>query len=73
MPTVSSTHTVGHAQRDGRRYVTEAHTDNTGTVFAVEYLAAVGTDYVAVRDARATAISDQLAEAEARALADDGA
>ncbi len=73
MPIISSTHTVGHAQRDGRRYVRESHTDNTGAVFLAEYLADQGTDYVAVRDARAASISDQLAEAEAQALADDGA
>ncbi len=42
MPIVTSTHTVGHAQQDGRRYVTEAHTDGTGEVYRVEYLAAVG-------------------------------
>lgn len=72
MPIVSSTHTVGHAQVDGRRYVVETHTDSEGVVHSAEYLAAVGTDYAAVRDARAVQIADQLAEAEAQALADDG-
>lgn len=51
MPIVSSTHVVGHEQVDGRRYVTESHTDSEGVVHRVEYLAAVGTDYVAVREA----------------------
>lgn len=73
MPIVSSTHTVGHAQRDGRRYVVESHTDDAGVVHRVEYLATVGTDYAIVRDARAAQISEQLAEAEAQALIDDGA
>jgi len=72
MSIVTSTHAVGHAQVDGRRYITEAHTDSDGVVHQAEYLAAVGTDYVAVRNARATQIADQLAEAEAQALADDG-
>jgi len=73
MPIVSSTHTVGHPQVDGRRYVTEVHTDSDGVVHRVEYLASVGADYVAVRDARAVQIADQLAEAEAQALLNDGA
>lgn len=72
MPIVSSTHIAGHEQIDGRRYVTETHTDSGGGVHRVEYLAAVGLNYVAVRDARAVRIADQLAEAEAQALADDG-
>lgn len=72
MPIVSSTHTVGPAQADGRCYVTEVHTDSAGGVCQVEYLASIGTDYVAVRAARAAQIADSLAEAEAQALADDG-
>lgn len=72
MPIVSSTHTAGHAQADGRRYVTETHTDSDGGVHVAEYLAAVDADYVAIRDARALVIAEQLAEAEAQALADDG-
>ena len=32
MSIVSSSYTVGHAQRDGRRYVTERHTDDDGGV-----------------------------------------
>lgn len=67
MSIVSSTHTLGHAQADGRRYVIEQHTDSMGAEYTVSYLAAVGTDYVAVRDARAVVIADQLAEAEALA------
>lgn len=68
MPIVSSTHTVGQAQADGRRYVTEQHTDDLGAVLLVEYLAAQDADYVAIRTARATQISDQMAEEEATEL-----
>lgn len=75
MPIVSSTHSVGptHQAGDGRHYVTEAHTDGVGEVHRAEYLAAAGTDYVAVRNARALVIAEQLAEAEAKALANDAA
>lgn len=65
MPIVSSTHVVGHAQADGRRYVVESHTDDIGAVLTVEYLAPVDADHVAIRDGRAAAINEQLAEAEA--------
>ncbi len=73
MPIVSSTHTVGHAQIDGRRYVAEFHTDDIGAVLRIEYLAVDGTNYVAVRDARVPIINTELAEAEARALIGSGA
>lgn len=72
MPITASTHTVGHPQVDGRRYVTEQHTDSAGGVHVVEYLAAVGTDYAAVRDARAAQISEALAETEFQALLSAG-
>lgn len=68
MAIVSSTHTVGHLQVDGRRYVTEAHTDSVGTVHRREYLAPAAADYVAIRDAWAVALASALAEAEASAL-----
>lgn len=68
MPIVSSTHVVGHAQVDGRRYVTETHTDELGASIVVEYLAPLGADYVAIRTARAAAKDEALAEAEANAL-----
>ena len=73
MPIVSSAHTVGHSQVDGRKYVTESHTDDAGVVHRVEYLAVVNADYVAIRDARAVQINEQLAEAEAQSLLNDGA
>lgn len=64
---------VGHAQADGRRYVTESHADDLGAVLLVEYLAPNGADYVAIRTARAAQINDALAEAEAQALINGGA
>lgn len=65
MPIVSSTYRIdGHAQADGRRYVIEDHTDSTGVVHRVEYLAASGTDYQSVADARAIAIAEALVAAE---------
>lgn len=68
MSIVTSTHAVGTAQKNGRAYVTETHTDHLGGVHRVEYLAAVGADYVAIRTARAAQIAVHLAEAEASAL-----
>lgn len=65
---VSSTHVVGPAQVDGRHYVTETHTDHLGEAYALEYLAPVGADYIAIRTARAASLEVQLAEAEADAL-----
>ena len=63
-----STFVVGHAEADGRRYVAETHTDHTGAVYSMEYLAPVGADYAAIAVARATALAAQLAEDEAAAL-----
>lgn len=68
MPIVTSTHTAGHAQVDGRRYVTEWHTDDLGAVITLEYLAAADADHAAIRTARAAQINDALAEAEATEL-----
>lgn len=73
MPIVARTHKVGHPQRDGRCYVIEEHQDSAGGVHIVEYLAPVGTDYAAVRDARSPGVADHLAEAEAQALAGNAA
>jgi hypothetical protein len=41
------------------------HTDNLGSVHFVQYLAEVGTDYVAVRNARIALLDESLAETEA--------
>ena len=75
MPIVSSTNTIdAHAQQGGGRYVIERHTDDVGKVYQVgPYLAPEGFDTTARLASRAAQISDQLAEAEAQALIDDGA
>lgn len=74
MPIVSSATTIdAHTQQGGGRYVIERHTDQDGNVYQVgPYLAPAGFDVDARLSARATEINDQLAEAEAKALADDG-
>lgn len=64
--------TVGHAQKDGRRYVLEVHTDGQGEFARLEYLAAPGTDYEAVATAREPVLIEGLAEQEARDTVDQG-
>lgn len=72
MSIVSSTHTLGTVQRDGRRWVVEDHVDQVAKHYLVEYLAAAGADYVAIRAARAAVISQLLIDQEiAAALALD--
>lgn len=44
MTVVSSIANAEAPQRDGRRYVFEAHTDHTGRVFGVPWLAGAGVD-----------------------------
>ncbi len=68
----SSTFSLAPVEIDGRRYVTELHTDITGTVHRREYLAPIGADYNAIMLARAAQIDAQLAEAEADALVTNG-
>lgn len=65
MAIVLSTHAVGHAQNDGRRYVTEAHTDSNGGVHVREYLASSGANYTTIRNTYAAMLEQWLAEAEA--------
>jgi hypothetical protein len=64
MPIVESSFAVGHAQRDGRRYVTERHTDHLGRVHEREYLAAPDTDHAALLAAHAATLQQQLREDE---------
>jgi hypothetical protein len=64
MSIVSSVHSVGHAQADGRAYVIEVHTDHVGGVHRFEYLAAIGANYAAIRDARVPEIEARLANEE---------
>jgi hypothetical protein len=75
MPIVSSTFTEdAHTQKDGGRYVVERHTDDAGKVYQVgPWLAPAGFDVQARVSSRATENSNQLAEAEAQALLNDGA
>ena len=67
MAIVSSSHTLGTVQVDGRRYVREDHVDEFARHHLVEYLAAIGADYVAIRTARAAAIGLRLISAEIEA------
>lgn len=66
---VSSVVTVdGHTQVDGRRYVTETHTDSNGAVYVIEYLSAVGADTAAIAAARADQIIADQTQAELDAV-----
>lgn len=65
MPIVSSTYTEGPTQQDGRRYVTERHTDDAGQVYTYEWLGA--QDATQVVQARAASLDTQLAERAAAA------
>lgn len=60
MAIVSSSHTLGTVQANGRRYVREDHVDQLARHYLIEYLAAIGADYVAIRTARAVQLSAQL-------------
>lgn len=64
MAIVSSTFIVGHAQADGRRYVTERHTDDSGGVHEREYLAPVGADHAAIAGGYAVQLAEALAVGE---------
>lgn len=74
MAIVSSAYVTGPAQRDGRRYVTETHTDSAGGKHLRAYLAAVGADHQAIANARAALVSEEIAQSEFMAVLDsDGA
>lgn len=64
MSIVSSVRTVAPAQKDGRSWVHEVHTDNIGLTYVADYLAAVGANYDAIMSARATALALQIEIAE---------
>lgn len=63
---VSSTFILGHAQRNGARYVTETHTWDSGLPpTVIEYGPVPDTvDHQAVADARAAQIMEQMAQQE---------
>jgi|SRR5579859_987671 len=58
---------VGGTQVDGRKYVTEHHTDLVGVVHSVTYLADSGADYNAILAANAAALEQSLPAAELQA------
>jgi hypothetical protein len=64
MPIVTSTFSLGHAQKDGRKYSVESHTDHAGVVHQAEYLSAVSENNNAVMLARALVIAEQLKNTE---------
>lgn len=68
MPISFSVFILGPVQVDGRRYVLETHTEDTGNVTKVEYLAGAGTNYQAVMDARVLVLTEPLQDLEAREL-----
>lgn len=53
MSIVNSTYELEAARADGRRWVTERHTDNAGVVRVARYFAPADCDYAAVLAARA--------------------
>lgn len=63
---VSSTFTEGPAQVDGRRYVTEVHTDDAGKTYAFEWLG--DQDASLVLAARAERLNALIAEQRAAQL-----
>lgn len=69
MIVIDSTYKVdAHYQKNGKRYVTEFHTTDTGEVLRIEYGPMDDkTDYEAIILARATMLNNQLAEQEVQA------
>lgn len=66
MAIVSSTYSLGAVQRCGRTPCIELHTDSSGAVHRIEYLANAGTDYATVMAARAIVLLEKLKEDELR-------
>ena len=61
---------VGHAQRDGRKFVLEVHSDAQGEHSRIEYLADPLADFNAIAAAREPVLVASLAEQEARSTVD---
>jgi hypothetical protein len=61
---LTSTFILGAIQVDGRRYVTETHTDGFNQTYVFTYLASVGDDFDAVLAARKAAIAAQQPDEE---------
>lgn len=69
MPIVSSAYIVGPLEACGRRWVRETHTDDLGLPHVRDYLSEdQAQDRDAILSARAAAISEELAQAEAEAI-----
>lgn len=62
---VSSTHTAGHPQQDGRRYIKERHLLDDGRSVDFEYLADAQINPVMVMTERAARLSAELQAQEA--------
>jgi hypothetical protein len=74
MSIVSTVVIPGNAQVDGRRYVTERHTDHVGVVHVREYLSAIGADTAAIAAAYVVVLVPRLEVEEIeRLLAVDAA
>lgn len=67
-----STIIFDHVQADGRRYITESHQNEDGTVYRVEFLAPADWDAEGYLPTRAAQIDTEIAEREAsHALAEE--
>ena len=62
---------VGHAQKDGRKFVLEVHSDAQGEFARIEYLAEDGVDYNAIATARNVMLLASAAEQEFQTAIDD--
>jgi len=70
MAIVSSQFTLEAAQKDGRRFCTERHTDNLGVVHFAVYLSAVGADNNAIMLARVSGIDQALVDGDVQRILD---
>jgi len=62
---VSSSFSLGHAQRNGTRYVTETHTWDDGAMTVLEYGPVPDTvDHQLIANERANQITERLAQQE---------
>lgn len=64
MPIVSSVISDDAAQRDGRRWITELHTDHLGEQYRFAYLGPAGVDANAILSARVSGIAQALIDRE---------
>jgi len=73
MSIVSSTYAESPSEIDGRKHITELHTDSVGVVHHHDYLAHSGANYSANMNAYAVALVEVLAIQEAASLVNGGA